>query len=244
MNISKHQVESYFFGNPTFIADKILFIKRTSRLDEYKGHLTDVQEFGNVWHGITGLFHGEKMTIIVTGIGPGIVGDAIYALNRPNSICLYTGTCGGIDKDIEIGDYFVANDAICGDGFTLHLGYQPFTKVFGDDELTKAVRLLLTTKTSTVKSGTAFTACSVVCEINNDFWSRINSSCSVIEMACASFYAAARSTSKKAAAYFWASDLPTRGKSFFDILTSNDIQMKQKRYDQTVAFDLELLSAL
>jgi hypothetical protein len=48
MSISKHQIEAYYFGDPRSIATRILFIKRTARLEEYKPHLIQVQEFGNV----------------------------------------------------------------------------------------------------------------------------------------------------------------------------------------------------
>lgn len=95
MNKTKKTVEDYFYGSPVRIAEKILFIKRENRLGEYREYLTDVVEFGNVWKGITGVLRGERVSIIVTGIGPGLVGDAVYALNKPNAVCLYSGTCGG-----------------------------------------------------------------------------------------------------------------------------------------------------
>jgi hypothetical protein len=75
MSISKHQIAAYYFGDPGSIAAKILFIKRAARLAVYKQYLMEVQEFGNVWHGITGLIHEEQLAI-ATGIGPSVVGDA------------------------------------------------------------------------------------------------------------------------------------------------------------------------
>jgi hypothetical protein len=76
MSISKHQIEAYYFGDPRSIATRILFIKRTARLEVYKQHLIQVQEFGNVRHGITGLLRGEKIAVVATEIGPSMVGDA------------------------------------------------------------------------------------------------------------------------------------------------------------------------
>ena len=148
MKISKPQIESYYFGNPRYIADKILFIKRDTRLNEYREHLTEIHEFGNIWHGITGVLRGQKMTIIVTGIGPSLVGDAVYALDKPDFICLYSGTCGGLHEDLQIGDYFIADNAICGDGFTFHLGHTPLTEVSGHPGLlnsSTALRLKIRT---------------------------------------------------------------------------------------------------
>ena len=143
MNVSGNQVEKYFFGDPKCISQKILFIKRASRLAEYKQHLTDVHEFGNVWHGISGSFRREWISIVVAGVGPSLVGDAVYALNRPNSVCLYSGTCGGLAEGLEIGDYFVADQAVCGDGYTFHLGYSPLSEVAGTPGALTSLRRLL-----------------------------------------------------------------------------------------------------
>jgi len=244
MNVSRQQVETYYFGNPKFIGEKILFIKRDKRLAEYKQSLTNVYEFGNVWHGITGSFYREQISIVVTGIGPGSVGDAVYALNRPNATCLYSGTCGGLDAGLEIGDYIVADQAVCGDGFSFHLGYAPLSIVSGTPELSNSLKTLLTSKVTRVKNGTVFTTSSVVCEVDPDFWKNVDRQCRAIEMAAAAFYAAARASGKRAAAYHWVTDSPTKGKSFFEPLAAEDIRIKQERYDRTVSLDLELLSRL
>ena len=170
MNITRHQIENYFFGNPKLIADKILFTKRQTRLHAYKEHLTEIYEFGNVWYGMTGVLRGQKMTIIVTGIGPSMVGDAVYALDKPDSICLYSGTCGGLHEDLHIGDYFIADHAVCGDGFTFHLGYTPLAEVAGDPGLLNSLKLFIARKSERFMSGTTFTTSSVVREADADFW--------------------------------------------------------------------------
>jgi purine-nucleoside phosphorylase len=237
-------VETYFFGNPKSIGKKILFVKRGKRLAEYKQYLTDLHEFGNVWHGITGSFHGEQISIVVAGIGPSLVGDAVYALNRPNSTCLYSGTCGGLAKDIEIGDYFVADQAVCGDGYSFHLGCSPLSVLSGDTESLKSLKLLLVSKVERLDSGITFTTSSVVREADPDFWDIVDKQCQAIEMGAAAFYAAARATDKRAAAYFWVTDLPFRGKGFFDSPTPEDIQTRQDRYNRAVSLDIELLARL
>ena len=244
MNISRPQIESYYFGNPKFIADKILFIKRYTRLDEYKKHLTEIREFGNVWQGITGCLHEQRITIIVTGIGPSMVGDAVYALDRPDSICLYSGTCGGIHADLQIGDFFVARQAVCGDGYSFLLGHAPMAEISGDFNLLDSLQHLIANKTDRSFNGTAFTTSSVVREAEADFWRIVSPKCRVIEMAASAFYAASAATQKRAAAYFWVSDLPTGGKSFVDSLDPQDIDNRQNRYDHSVYFDLELIASI
>lgn len=242
--MSRSQVETYFFGNPKSIGAKILFIKREKRLAEYKQHLTDVTEFGNVWHGITGWLHGEQISIVVAGIGPSLVGDAVYALNRPNSTCLYSGTCGGLAEGLEIGDYFVADQAICGDGYTFHLGYSPLSIVSGDTESLRSLKLLLASKVDRLDNGVTFTTSSVVREADTVFWNIVDRQCQAIDMGAAAFYAAARATDKRVAAYFWVTDLPFRGKSFIDPPTPEDIRIRQDRYNRTVSLDIELLAHL
>jgi purine-nucleoside phosphorylase len=244
MNVSRNQVETYFFDNPESIGKKILFIKREPRLPEYKQRLTDVHEFGNVWHGITGSFHGEQISIIVAGIGPSLVGDAVYALNRPNSTCVYSGTCGGLAKDFEIGDYFVADQAVCGDGYSFHLGHSPLSVVSGNPEAVKSLKSSLSSKVDRLDSGVTFTTSSVVREVDSDFWETVDKQCRAIEMGAAAFYAAARATDKRAVAYFWVTDLPFGGKSFFDPPSPKDIQIRQDRYSRAVLLDLELLAGL
>jgi purine-nucleoside phosphorylase len=244
MKVSRKSVETYFFGNPKSIGSKILFIKREQRLMEYKRYLTDLHQFGNVWRGITGSLYGERISIIATGIGPSLVGDAAYALHRPGSTCLYSGTCGGLAKGLQIGDYLVAVQAVCGDGFTLHLGHSPLSVVSGDPELLKTLKLLLASKVDRLDQGVTFTTSSVVREVEPDFWNSVDKQCRAIEMGAAAFYAAARGTDKRAAAYFWVTDLPRGGKSFFDSLSQEDIRTKQDRYDRAVSLDIELLARL
>jgi purine-nucleoside phosphorylase len=244
MKVSRKQVERYFFGNPKVISTKILFIKREARLAEYKQYLTDVHEFGNVWHGITGSFHGKQISVIGTGIGPSLVGDAVYALDRPNSTCLYSGTCGGLAEGLEIGDYCVAGKAVCGDGYSFHLGCAPLSIVSGNPDLLNSLTALLIPKVGRVNNGTVFTTSSVVREVDPDFWNIVDKQCQAIEMGAAALYAAAQATDKRAAAYFWVTDLPLRGKSFFEPLAPEDIRTKQDRYNRAVSLDLELLARL
>jgi purine-nucleoside phosphorylase len=81
-------------------------------------------------------------------------------------------------------------------------------------------------------------------EADTDFWGKVSDKCRIIEMAAAAFYAGAAARSKRAAAYFWVTDLPTRGKSFFDTLAPEDIRTRQDRYDRSVTLDLELLTSI
>jgi purine-nucleoside phosphorylase len=244
MEVSRIQVEAYFYGNPKSMGKRILFIKREQRLAEYEAYLTNVHEFGNVWHGITGRFQGEQVSIVVAGIGPSRVGDAVYALNQPNATCLYSGTCGGLAEGLGIGDYIVADQAVCGDGYTSHLGHSWLSMVSGDPELLRSLRRSLASRVERLENGVLFTTGSVVREADPDFWEDVDKQCRSVEMGAAAFYAAARASGKRAAAYFWVTDLPLGGKSFFEPPTPEDIRTRQDRYDRAVSLDLELLTRL
>lgn len=244
MNKSKKMIEDYFFGSPVSIAEKILFIKRDIRLAEYKAYLTHIKEFGHVWQGLTGTLRGEKVTIVATGIGPSLVGDAVYAIDRPGAICLYSGTCGGLSKNLEIGDCFLANQAICADGYSILFRQDIFTSIDSDEKLFHSLKSSFNQLEIPFSVGFTFTTSSVVRENDLDFWEFVSPKCQIIEMGCASFYIAALRSQKRAAAYFWVTDLPTRGKRFFDAPSAKDIEIKQARYEQTVSIDIQILSSV
>ena len=241
---SRSQVEAYFFGSPRGIGEKILFIKRDGRLAEYAAHLADLETFGHVWRGVTGKLHGELVSVIATGVGPGLIGDVVYALDRPGAMCLYSGTCGGLHEGLDIGDYFLAEEAVCGDGYSLHFGYATFSTTHGDPGALQALKVALARVVERFDSGVTFTTSSVVCESDADFWRTVDGRCKIIEMGAAAFYAAALASSKRAAAYFWVTDLPTRGKSYFDPLPPADVESKEERYKRAVSLDLTLLAGL
>ena len=238
------QVEAYYFGSPQQIARKILFIKRANRLADYKAFFTDRYEFGNVWHGFTGVFRGEEITIIATGIGPSMVGDCIYALDRKDALCVYSGTCGGLSDDIKIGDYVIADNVICGDGYSLLHNHSFLSTIYSDKRLRNSIEQTFLRQNITFFRGTTFATASVVLEITPQFWRLVPAHCKAIEMEAAAFYASALATRKKAIAYFWVTDLPRRNKSFFDQLTDEEIGRKQVAYEASVALDLETISSL
>ena len=102
----------------------------------------------------------------------------------------------------------------------------------------------LASRVERINSGVSFTTRSAVREVDPDFWNTVDERCQAIEMGAAAFYAAARATEKRAASYFWVTDLPFRGKSFFAAPAPEDIRTRQDRYDRAVSLELELLTRL
>lgn len=237
-------MQDYYFGHPESLGSKVLLIKRDHRLEAYKPHFSNISEFGHVWRGFTGRLGGQAVSVISTGIGPSLVGDAVYALDRTDALYLYSGTCGGLHADVGIGDYVIAEEAVCADGFSFLLGHAPLATVRGDGALVTALRAQLLARSSHVHAGAAFSTSSVVREVDADFWDLVDQRCMIVEMAAAALYAAALRTRNRAVAYYWVSDAPTAGKSFFDSPEVAELRIRQARYDRSVQLDLELIAAL
>jgi purine-nucleoside phosphorylase len=244
MRTDINTIEAYYFGSKRCFSNKILFIKRKDRLSEYREFLTDIIEFGNVWHGCTGKYLNERITIIATGIGPSMVGDCVYAINKPNAVILYSGTAGGISIKLSIGDYIIADSAICGDGVSLYYGKNFLDSVNGNKEVVLNLKAQFDNLSIKTILGQVFTTSSVVKEVDEDFWQLVDENNIAIEMGAASFYSAAIASNKKAAAYFWITDLPKSNKSFWDNFTNDEICLKHKIYQSVVETDLKLLSQI
>ena len=89
-----------------------------------------------------------------------------------------------------------------------------------------------------------FTTSSVVREIDKEFWRTVDSRCRVIEMGAAAFYTAALASGKRAAAYFWVTDLPTRARVSTTLCRPPTYRSKRSATSRAVSLDLALLAAL
>ena len=241
---NRDQIQEYFFGCSHNIAEKILFIRRAKKLDEYSEHLQDLHRFGHVFQGITGIHRGETITIIAGGVGPSQIGDAVYALNKSNAVCIFSGTCGGIKRGLAIGDYFLAERAISGDGYGILFGYEPFAVIQPDPSIFTQLYQAFGSLGIQAKTGAVFSTSSVVRETEQDFWELVDPVCDAIEMECAAFYIAALKSTKLAAAYFWVTDASTLGRSFYDKLSAEEIFIKQERFNKMIETDLRVLSSI
>lgn len=241
----KHElVQEYFLGRFPLAGEKILVIRRQSRLKAYAEYLQRVDFFGNVWHGLVGSYRGERIVILAGGIGASQVGDAVYALHKPDSVCIYAGTCGGLSPAIRIGDYVIAKNAIEGSGYGLLFAKSPFAVVESNSDVTCKIQQSLKQLQTPYHLGSVFSTGSVVREADRSFWHYVPQVCDAIDMECAAFLIAAAHTHKRAGAYFWVTDLPTADKSFFDSLSDEEKAIKQQRYDHMIQMNLTVLSSM
>lgn len=98
------------------VADKILIagdperIRRASqRLDQIDGEWT-CREYLT----ITGLWSGQKVSLMATGIGASNIEIAMIELSAiiDDPVIIRAGSCGGIDPNIELGDLVVSWGAV------------------------------------------------------------------------------------------------------------------------------------
>ncbi len=137
MQPSRSLAEAYFFGSPRRIGAKILFIKRADRLAEYA-------RTSPMWS--CSVTSGMASPVSCTANRFGDRHRCRAQSDRrcgvraqtPGATCLYSGTCGGLRDGLTVGDNFVAEQAVCGEGHTLHFGYAPFSLARGDPDALQA----------------------------------------------------------------------------------------------------------
>jgi uridine phosphorylase len=242
---SDEEVSRYCFGiSSKQLGKAVLFIKRKDRLSEYISLLDDVTEFqGKIWSGVRGRLGNEYISIIVAGVSPSLIGDCVYALGKANLIAVYSGTCGGIG--LEIGDFIISEQCVGGDGFSQQLKHDFESTVKGNEKCSKLMFGCLKKEGFNVSLGKTYTTASFIAE--NDFLFQKKSAlknCIGIEMGAAAFYAACQRNGIAGGAYFWVTDLPFEGKSFYQELSANEMERKRKIYDKIPAIDLKVLKIL
>jgi uridine phosphorylase len=67
-------------------------------------------------------YQGQTVTVIRSGIGAPLAGDLVLALGcTPCEKLIFTGSVGGLEKSMMIGELMVANRSLSGDGFSRYL---------------------------------------------------------------------------------------------------------------------------
>lgn len=244
MKPNKKDIQKYYLGTKTELADKILLIKRNRRINEYKEYFSEITEFGNVWNGFTGILNGEKISIIVSGIGPSSAGDCVYAINKKDASIVYTGTAASLKENIQIGDYVISNSYVCFDGYSQILGFKKKELVHENDTLFNKVKKAFESSKLDYKTGVCFTTASCVIESENQFWKNVNSESDIIEMEGASIASSGIKRGNNISTYFWITDKPLHKKSFFDVLSPEEIDLKHKIYQKNVEVDIKIISKI
>ena len=171
-------------------------------------------------------YHGLPITFIRSGIGAPQTGDFILALGC--TACervIFTGSVGGLEATMEMGDFIISEKSLCGDGFSRYLDADIHTKdcflhpVEPDLRLTESIRNctceLCQEESVPLHCGTIFSTDSVIAQFFRVDYLVENFDCIGIEMETSAVFKAARLVGIRAGALLQVSDVIPRNKSLF-----------------------------
>ncbi len=177
----------------------------------------------------------HPVTMIRTGIGAPLTGDALLALgSTPCKRLIFIGSTGALQPDLNIGDLVIPTLSLSGDGFSRYLqpGLPPadtflqpaFPDEFFSITLNGYANALAPAAGFAVHRGTIFSTDSIAAQFPLlDDLAREHDCCA-IEMETAAVFAAARFVNIQATALLAVSDSPVQGKSLFSGRTPADLE--------------------
>lgn len=183
-------------------------------------------------------YQGQAISLVRSGIGAPQAGDMVLALGcTPCELLVFAGSAGGLADGLNIGDLFLVEKSVCGDGYSRYL----------EPEFLPGDRFLQTARPDQVMSETLERRALEVCQARSTHLDRgaVFSTdsllaqffrlealvgeldCAAIEMETAAVFQAARLVGIRAAALLQISDLPRQGKSLFAGRTEVDMQRRR-----------------
>lgn len=173
-----------------------------------------------------GVYQGQPVSIIRSGVGAPQSGDAALALGcTPCQRIWFAGSVGGLQPEMNIGDLMIPTHSVSGDGFCRYLqpgfpGQDCFLERVYPDEALSAVIARASTPLATAAGialhhGPAYSSDSILAEFCRLDAIRNDLGCIGIEMETAAVFKAARLVGIRAAALFSVSDVPVRSQSLY-----------------------------
>jgi purine-nucleoside phosphorylase len=233
-NISPEDVVRCTFGcEPDTIENKVIVTPNWGP-DVFADAADAITEIASGLRSVWQLsYAGRVLSLIRSGIGAPMAGEAVLALGcTPCKTLIFTGSLAGLHKDIRIGDLFVVERSICGDGFSRYLNsdilpndsfLQP---VIPARDLTEHVKgqaaEICHSRSLPLHQGTVFSTDSVLTEFFrlNHFLEELK--CTGLEMETAAVFRSANLLRIEAAALLVVSDTPLQNKSLFSGRTLED----------------------
>lgn len=227
-------IDRVFGCSPDSIASTVLLTPARSIVQELEDELQDSKSFGTWFTGVSGYLDKTFLTILDNiRYAPGMA-DCVYFLQFAGvQNLLYTGTIGGLDPNMAIGDVVLALDAERGDGASKYFA-TIFEPAMANTELVDVVRPFLEKATRnskrTMHQGRIFTTDSLAAETTEFLASLQSNGFLGIEMETSALYIVANQFGMKAIATHAVSDLPLQGKTLFDRLTSKEKERRASAY--------------
>ena len=170
--------------------------------------------------------NGQLISFIRSGIGAPMTGDVILSLAcTPCQRVIFTGSIGGLDSSMKIGDLLIPKKSLSGDGFSRYLGPDIETEdcflqpAEPDSQLQmtlmKHASKICKRESVALHSGTVFSIDSVIAQFFRLDYLVENFGCIGIEMETSSVFKAAKLVDIKASALLQVSDVIPLNKSLF-----------------------------
>ena len=186
----------HFFGEKsTAFALRIVLVPALP-LNMFKKHFSKIEKNFNgrpFYSGFTGKYNGERISVLSTGVGATVVGDAVLALKTVATHFLLANVAGTLSPELQIGDHFIPLRAIDGEGFSR---YQQGTHA---DVLlsTRGIEMSPTVRafcsSLQVPHGTVYTLGSLHAEQDRTFLELLkNKGIAAVDLETSAVYAAAR----------------------------------------------------
>lgn len=184
-------------------------------------------------------YNGSPFTLIRTGVGAPLAGDAMLALGcTPCRRVLFVGSVGGLSSGMRIGDLLVPAESVSGDGFSSYLAagqLRPdcfLTPARPDPELLRRLRQiaapLCVERDAALLDGRVFSSDSIVAQFHH-LDEMVNAhGCIGIEMETAAVFRAAHLVGIPAAALLQISDVAPDRKSLFSGRTEAEQQRRRQ----------------
>lgn len=178
-------------------------------------------------------YAGQFFSLIQSGIGAPMAGEAVLALGcTPCETMVFTGSLAGLDSHIEIGDLFLVERSICGDGFSRYLNpslvpddcfLQPVEPDHAlKDHIYERASEICRRNSIPLHRGTVYSMDCVLPEFFrlNHFIGKLG--CTGLEMETAAVFRAAKLVQIKTSALLIVSDNPLQMKSLYSGRTEAD----------------------
>ena len=203
----------------------------------FAGHLESMSEISKgVVYQLE--YHGQLISFIRSGIGAPMTGDVVLSLAcTPCERVIFTGSIGGLDASMKVGDLLIPKKSLSGDGFSRYLSPDIETKdcflqpAEPDSELQMAVMKnaskICKRESVSLHSGTVFSIDSVIAQFFRLEHLVKKFGCIGIEMETSSVFKAAKLVDIKASALLQVSDVIPLNKSLFSGRLKQEMERRQ-----------------
>ena len=236
-HVNAEKAAKIFFGcTPEDICPVCLF---TWSYTPYLEQFTDVVEFGGWRKGFSGTYNGQRISVIVPGMGATAAGDAVVFLKYLNcQRIVYAGAAGGFGE-CELGDIIVPTRAVIGEGFSQY--YTKMKESLPNEDLLKIAKKRFSEKK--IHYRPIFTIGSIGAQKRNLLLQLEKKGIGCIDIETSAIFTASSHSNISCIAIHYISDLPLK-RSLLDFFSTDELRNITRGYKTTINMALELTQYL